>query len=145
MKRKLNQEEIDAKFQSMTPEARLRKGFSLTTTEVSTWPWRLKESKKPQTGTINNSKVLEEILGKNEDWSHLSKRRQAKRVEKVEKDINWAKRLLDVKMQGVVEKARELEKMQALQAIEANAEKALALEAPELGELPAPPSSNNSA
>jgi ATP-dependent Lon protease len=129
----------------MTPEARLRKGLSLTTTEVSTWPWRLKVPKKPITGTINNSKVLEEVLGKNEDWSHLSKRRQAKRVEKIEKDINWAKRLLDIKMQGVVEKARELEKMQALHAIEAKAEKVLALEAPKLGELPRPPSSNDSA
>lgn len=144
MKRKLNEEEIAVKLQSMTPEARLRKGPNLITTEVSTWLWRLKEPKKPKTGTINNSKVLEEVLGKNEDWSHLNKRRQAKRVEKIEKDINWAKRLLDVKMQGVVEKARELEKMQALHAIEAKAEKALALEAPKLGELPTPSSSNDS-
>jgi hypothetical protein len=145
MKRKLNQEEIDAKLLSMTPEARLRKGPDLSAVEVTTWLWRLKQPKAPpQPQMLQNSKILEEVLGKNEDWSHLNKRRQARRLEKIEEDVKQAKRLLSVKIQEAMEKARESEKVQVVHSQKVKAEKTLALEAAKSKQLPAPSSSTDS-
>jgi hypothetical protein len=145
MKRKLNQEEIDAKLRSMKPEARLRKGPALSDVEFSTWLWRLKQPKKaPKHKMQQDSKILEEVLGKNQDWSHLSKRRRASRVEQIESDIKWAKQLLDIRMQERVEKAKESEKAQAEQSLQIEAQKLLALEEAKLKQLPTPSSSDNS-
>jgi len=52
--------------------------------------------------------------------------------------------LLDVRMEARVEKIMESEKAHAAQNLESKAEKALALEAPKLMELPAPSSSRSS-
>ncbi|KIM76243.1 hypothetical protein PILCRDRAFT_824478 [Piloderma croceum F 1598] len=145
IKRKLNQEEIDAKLRSMTPEARLRKGPALGAADFPVFPWRLREPKMPRTPKANlESKVLEEVLGKNVDWGHLNKRRQETRLEKIEKDIQWAKKVQDSRMQGAVQKALASEKAQAVRNMEVKAEQALALEAAKLKQLPAPSSNADS-
>src|ERR1700720_3966808 len=116
IRRKLAKEEIDAKLLSMTPEARLRKGPALSDVEVSTWSWQIKQPQIVSKPKINDSRTLEEVLGKNQDWSHLNKRRQGARLENIEKDIKWAKQLVDVRMQARVEKVRESQKVQAIQS-----------------------------
>jgi hypothetical protein len=142
-KRKLNQEEIDAKLMSMTPETRLRLGPDLATASILSFPWRLREPKMPATPRANlDSKVLEEVLGKNADWSHLNKRRQATRLEKIERDIQWAKKVQDSRMQGAVQKALASEKAQAVHNMKVKAE--LALEATKLKQLPASSSNADS-
>ena len=70
-----------------------------------------------------SSKVFEEILGKNDDWGHLSKRRQTARMEKIERDVRWAKRLSDVRANGVVEKVKEMQKVQAVKSLQTKAQK----------------------
>lgn len=145
MRRKLNQEEIHAKLRSMTPEARLRIGPELSTMEVSTWPWRIRQPKQPLKPKIyQTSKTLEEVLGKNEDWGHLNKRRQTTRLEKIERDIKWARQVLEVRMQGATEKAKESEQAQTEHSMEIKAQKKLGLEAAKLKELPAPSSNSSS-
>jgi hypothetical protein len=140
IKRKLNQEEIDAKLSSMTPETRLRKGPALSTVILPVFPWRIRQPKMPKTPKANlDSKILEEVLGKNADWGHLNKRRQETRLEKIESDIQWAKKVQESRMQGVVQKALESEKAQAVHNMEVKAQ-ALALEAAKLKQLPAPSS-----
>jgi hypothetical protein len=145
MKRKLNQEEIDARLRSMTPEARLRKGPALSTVEIPAFYWRLRQAKTPIKPQLSlDSKILEEVLGKNVDWGHLNNRRQVTRLERIARDIKWARQLQDVKVQRVVENARESEIAQATHTLRIKAEEALALEATKLKELPAPSTSTGS-
>src|ERR1700691_469428 len=144
MKRKLNQEEIDSKLQSMTPEARLRKGPALSNVEVITWPWRIRQPKTPPKALVQqDSKILEEIMGKHYDWSHLKRSRQRKKMESIDSDIEWAKKVNAVRMHAAAENAKESEKAQAVHSMEVKEQKALALEMAKLKELPAPSSSSD--
>jgi hypothetical protein len=87
---------------------------------------------------------LEEVLGKNQDWGHLNKRRAATRLEKIERDIKWAMKLQEVRTQGAAEKAMDSERAQAVDNMRVKSEELTALEAANLKELPAPSSPNGS-
>ena len=133
-RRRLLQDEVDMKLRSMTPKMRLRKGPALLAADFLVFPWRLRQPKTPKMPKEANvdSKILE-VLGKNADWGHLNKRRQKTRLEKIEKDIRWAKKVQNSRMQGVmqgaVQKVLESEKAQAVHNMEVKAEQALAQEA----------------
>lgn len=140
VKRKLNEEELAAKLLSMTPEIRIRKEKELATVEVDTWLWRLKQtnsSETPLKPKFASSKMLEELMGKNQDRSLMSKRKQRGRIEKIERDVRWAKQLSDARAYGVVEKAKEV---QAAQRSENHKNKLLALEAAKSTSLAIPSS-----
>jgi hypothetical protein len=138
MRRKLTQEEVDAKLRSMTLQEGLRKGPALSTAEVSTWAWRLKQrTSRSKPKTKQNSKILEEVYGKNYDLSHLSRQ---ERLEMIERDISWAKTVVAARMQGAAETTRESEKPQVVHSVEVKEQKALVLE---VAELPAPSASRD--
>jgi hypothetical protein len=57
MKRKLNQEEINEKLRSMTPEMQLRKGPALSNAKAFVWLWRIKQRKPniPQDSKVSGN------------------------------------------------------------------------------------------
>jgi hypothetical protein len=69
---------------------------------VSTWMWELVDKSK-ESSLEDTKKDRDEVFGTEvgvgEDWSHLNKRRQRARGEKVTRDVKWMKKL---------ESAREL-------------------------------------
>lgn len=144
VKRKLNEEEIAAKLLSMTPETRVRKESELANMEVDTWLWRLRQtsSAAPLKPKFTSSKVLEELFGKNEDWGHLSRGRQRRRIEKIDRDVKQAKQLSDTRAHGMAEKVKELQKIQAVERMQrklGQGDKPVVLEATKSTSLALPP------
>ena len=58
-----------------------------------------------------------------EDISHLNRRRQRVRLEKMKEQLKWAQKLAAIRAQSQHEKAVERARLQAVRAIEAKAEK----------------------
>ena len=88
--------------------------------------WRLvtptlsTQARNKSKSTIAN---LREALGMDEDISHLNRRRQRVRLEKMKEQLKWAQRLAAIRAQSQHEKAVERARLQAARAIEAKAEK----------------------
>jgi hypothetical protein len=97
-KRTLSQAEIDHRLQTVTKAARKEQAISLATPR-NTWLWRMATPPPPPkpvpTSTLSKSELLglprltAADVGVGEDWSHLNKRRQRARKEKVQRDLKW--------------------------------------------------------
>jgi hypothetical protein len=97
-KRTLSQAEIDHRLQTVTKAARKEQAVSLAAPR-NTWLWRTTTPPPPPkpmpTSTLSKSELLglprltAADVGVGEDWSHLNKRRQRARKEKVQRDLKW--------------------------------------------------------
>jgi hypothetical protein len=97
-KRTLSQAEIDHRLQTVTKAARKEQAVLLAAPR-NTWLWRMTTPSplpKPlPASTLSKSELLglprltAADVGVGEDWSHLNKRRQRARKEKVERDLKW--------------------------------------------------------
>ncbi|TBU47852.1 hypothetical protein BD309DRAFT_1016047 [Dichomitus squalens] len=65
------------------------------------WLWQLK-AKEPEQPPKPEKKPFGAEVGVGEDFSHLNKRRQRARVEKVERDVQWMRELEKVKKEARV-------------------------------------------
>ncbi|KAH7911159.1 hypothetical protein BJ138DRAFT_1151276 [Hygrophoropsis aurantiaca] len=109
-KRTLSQAEIEQRLQTMSKSARKQQAESLSA-PINTWLWRLKpqvEKKvssrevktKPSIPSLIVPRLPASSVGVGEDWSHLNKRRQRARKEKVQRDLKWMWTLQDAKRQA---------------------------------------------
>ncbi|KAG1881929.1 hypothetical protein C8R48DRAFT_682777 [Suillus tomentosus] len=97
-KRTLSQAEIDHRLQTVTKAARKEQAVLLAAPR-NTWLWRMATPPPPPkplpASTLSKSELLglprltAADVGVGEDWSHLNKRRQRARKEKVERDLKW--------------------------------------------------------
>lgn len=103
--RMLSDEEIQHRLAAMSKSARKAKGDSLpTTTDV--WLWRMKRRPLPPPEPKEEKPVSGTEVGVGEDWSHLNKRRQRAREEKVARDVTWLRDLADIRRErAALEKA----------------------------------------
>lgn len=90
--RTLSDEEIKHRLATMSKSARKAKGTSWPTTG-DVWLWRLRERPPPPPEPKKAKTVFGTEVGVGEDWSHLNKRRQRAREEKVARDVTWLKDL----------------------------------------------------
>ncbi|KAF9648370.1 hypothetical protein BDM02DRAFT_2293867 [Thelephora ganbajun] len=107
--RTLSDEEIQHRLATMSKSARKAKGDSLpTTTDV--WLWKARERPSPPPEPKREKPAFGIEVGVGGDWSHLNKRRQRARVEKVARDVTWLKDLVNIRRErAVLEKAAEKE------------------------------------
>ena len=71
-----------------------QKGKVTRNTEAgSVWVWKLKARPPPPPEPKQEKRMFGAEVGVGEDWSHLNKRRQRARKEKVARDVTWLKDL----------------------------------------------------
>ncbi|KAG2078349.1 hypothetical protein BDR04DRAFT_1041268 [Suillus decipiens] len=114
-KRTLSQAEIDHRLQTVTKAARKEQAVLLATPR-NTWLWRMTTPPPPPKPLPASSLSKSELLGLprltaadvgvGEDWSHLNKRRQRARKEKVERDLKWMWTLQAAKREAAREALR---------------------------------------
>ena len=108
--RTLSNEEIQHRLSTMSKSARKAKGDSLPTT-MSVWLWKMKTRPPPPPEPKKEKVVFGAEVGVGEDWSHLNKRRQRAREEKVGRDVSWLKDLVTIRQeQTALQNAAEKEK-----------------------------------
>ena len=90
--RTLSDEEIQHRLATMSKSARKAKGDSLPT-KTDVWLWRARERPPPPPEPKKEKPVFGAEVGVGEDWSHLNKRRQRAREEKVARDVTWLRDL----------------------------------------------------
>lgn len=103
----LSAEEIQHRLAVMSKSARKAKG-NLSSTTIGVWLWRM--TARPQTPPKlkEEEPVFGAEVGVGEDWSHLNKRRQRAREEKVTRDVAWLKDLESIRRErAALEKAVE--------------------------------------
>ncbi|EMD31938.1 hypothetical protein CERSUDRAFT_99920 [Gelatoporia subvermispora B] len=66
---------------------------------VSVWRWQLRE-KRPDDSVPEEKTRFGEEVGVGADWSHLNRRRQNSRVDKVKRDVRWLKELDKARQEG---------------------------------------------
>ncbi|KAG1744306.1 hypothetical protein EDB19DRAFT_1849700 [Suillus lakei] len=111
-KQTLSQAEIDHRLQTVTKAARKEQAVLLAAPR-NTWLWRMTAPPPPPkplpASTLSKSELLglprftAADVGVGEDWSHLNKRRQRARKEKVERDLKWMWTLQAAKREAVRE------------------------------------------
>lgn len=69
-----------------------RKGKMVPNVE-ETWVWKLKAPPPPPPEPKQEKQAFGAEVGVGEEWSHLNKRRQRAREEKVARDVTWLKDL----------------------------------------------------
>ena len=107
--RTLSDEEIQHRLATMSKSARKAKGDSLPT-KTDVWLWRTRERPPPPSEPKKEKPVFGAEVGVGEDWSHLNKRRQRAREEKVARDVTWLRDLRKIRRERVaLENAREKE------------------------------------
>lgn len=107
--RSLSGEEIQHRLATMSRSARKAKGDSLPAT-TSVWLWKLRTPPPPPPEQKKEKPVFGAEVGVGEDWSHLNKRRQHAREEKVARDVTWLKDLANIRREReILEKAAEKE------------------------------------
>jgi len=102
---------VDKKDKPGIPKSYL---WRLVTPTLSTQAYRKNKN------TMAN---LREALGMDDDISHLNRRRQRVRLEKMKEQLKWAQKLAAIRAQSQYEKAVESARLQAVRAIEAKAGK----------------------
>lgn len=103
--RTLSGEEIQHRLATMSKSARKAKGDALPTT-TSVWLWKLRAPPPPPPEPKKEAPVFGTEVGVGEDWSHLNKRRQRAREDKVARDVTWLKDLANIRReQAALEKA----------------------------------------
>ena len=70
-----------------------------TTTDV--WLWRTRTRPSPPPEPKKEKPVFGVEVGVGEDWSHLNKRRQRARGEKVARDVTWLRDLEKIRRERV--------------------------------------------
>ena len=107
--RTLSDEEVKHRLAAMSKSARKAKGDSLpVTTDV--WLWRARARPLPPPAPKPEKPLFGAEVGVGEDWSHLNKRRQRAREEKVARDVTWLKDIRKIRReQAALEKAAEKE------------------------------------
>ncbi|RDX40804.1 hypothetical protein OH76DRAFT_1412688 [Lentinus brumalis] len=90
-KEQLSEEALEKIKSQMTTKSS-RKSAGAVSTTVEHWKWQLKEA-QPAPPSVVQRKPFGTEVGVGEDWSHLNKRRQRAREEKVERDVAWMREL----------------------------------------------------
>jgi len=107
--RTLSDEEIQHRLATMSKSARKAKGDSLPT-KTDVWLWRARERPPPPPEPKKEKPVFGAEVGVGEDWSHLNKRRQRARGEKVARDVTWLRDLRKIRRErAALERAIEKE------------------------------------
>jgi len=105
--RTLSDEEIQHRLATMSKSARKAKG-DLLPAMTDVWLWRARARPPPPPEPKKEKPVFGVEVGVGEDWSHLNKRRQRAREEKVARDVTWLKDLGKIRRERVaLEKAVE--------------------------------------
>ena len=107
--RTLSDEEMQHRLATMSKSARKAKGELLpTTTDV--WLWRTRARPSPPPEPKKEKPVFGIEVGVGEDWSHLNKRRQRARGEKVARDVTWLRDLEKIRRErAALERAAKRE------------------------------------
>jgi len=107
--RTLSDEELQHRLATMSKSARKAKGDSFPTT-TDAWLWRARARPPPPPEPKKEKPVFGIEVGVGADWSHLNKRRQRARVEKVARDVTWLKDLEKIRRErAALERAAEKE------------------------------------
>lgn len=98
VKRVLSPAEVELRKATMSkPHAKRMAATILSEEPVSTWLWQVvhkpKKSSLEGTEKDKDEKVWGAEVGVGKDWSHLNKRRQRAREEKVARDVKWSKKV----------------------------------------------------
>ena len=103
--RTLSNDEVQHRLATMSKSVRKAKGGSLPAmTDV--WLWRTRARPPPPPEPKKEKPVFGAEVGVGGDWSHLNKRRQRAREEKVARDVTWLKDLEKIRRERVaLEKA----------------------------------------
>jgi hypothetical protein len=83
----------------MSKAARKAKGESMATT-TDVWLWRILDEKQVPPKREVEPTVFGEEVGVGEDWSHLNKRRQRARDEKIARDVAWLREVESVRAEA---------------------------------------------
>ncbi|KAG1844702.1 hypothetical protein F4604DRAFT_1908169 [Suillus subluteus] len=90
IKRTLSQAEINHRFQTVTKAARkAHAGLLVKMTTPPPPPNPLPASTLRKSELLGLPRLMAGDVGVGEDWSHLDKRRQRSRKEKIERDLKW--------------------------------------------------------
>ena len=99
MKRVLSPAEIEQRKATMS-KAQLKKTSVATLSQpLSTWMWQLLDNKSSKGSSLKggaedkSEAAFGAEVGVGEDWGHLNRRRRRARVEKVERDVRWMRKL----------------------------------------------------
>lgn len=92
----LSDDEIQHRLAAMSKSARKNKANSLPTT-TGVWLWRVKRRPSPPPEPKIAKPPFGTEVGVGEDWSHLNKRRQRAREEKVARDVTWLRDLASIR------------------------------------------------
>ncbi|KAH9896653.1 hypothetical protein C8Q73DRAFT_642221 [Cubamyces lactineus] len=85
---KLTEEQLKALRERM---GKSTYGLTGVPSSVELWRWQIKEPETKEPEPVKQ--VFGKEVGVGADWSHLNKRRQRAREEKVKKDVQWLKEL----------------------------------------------------
>ncbi|KAI8969443.1 hypothetical protein BD414DRAFT_525844 [Trametes punicea] len=88
-KKVLSQEQLEILKERMGQSS---KKASTMSPSVQLWQWQLKSETTEDTAP-EEKEVFGKEVGVGADWSHLNKRRQRAREEKVKRDVEWLKEL----------------------------------------------------
>ena len=93
----LSPAEIEQRKATMSKAQAKKTSVAALSHPVSTWMWRLVDKSKGSSLEGAKKDKDEEVFGAEvgvgEDWSHLNKRRQRAREEKVARDVKWLHKL----------------------------------------------------
>ncbi|OCH85068.1 hypothetical protein OBBRIDRAFT_798556 [Obba rivulosa] len=94
----LTEEEQQRKLSLLSKASQKSKAAQLAAA-ISVWKWQLK-TMKPKRPVPVEKKIFGEEVGAGADWSHLNKRRQRAREEKIRTAIEWLRELQKAKKEG---------------------------------------------
>ena len=93
----LSPAEIEQRKAAMSKAQVKKTSLAVLSQPVSTWMWQLVDKSKEPSLEGSKKDGEEEAFGAEvgvgEDWSHLNKRRQRAREEKVARDVKWMKKV----------------------------------------------------
>jgi hypothetical protein len=103
----MSEDDIERRLASLTKSARKAKGNTLPTTG-DVWLWRTRTRPPLPPGPEKETCTFGAEVGVGEDQSHLNKRRQRAREEKVTRDLGWLQEVMNIRReQEALKKAAE--------------------------------------
>ncbi|KZT22782.1 hypothetical protein NEOLEDRAFT_1180684 [Neolentinus lepideus HHB14362 ss-1] len=103
----LSQTEIEGRLASLSKSANKAKQAAISGTLQSVWLWRFRSEPPPQQEKEELEKLYGEEVGVGRDLSHLSKRRRAARVKKVEKAVKFMRSVQLARKTGILREGSE--------------------------------------
>ena len=97
-KEPLSEEELE-RMRANLAKSRKTKPVALSS-HVAYWRWQLRQARDEEPPKEEKRRFGTEV-GVGEDWSHLNKRRQRAREEKVARDVAWLKELEAARREGM--------------------------------------------